>query len=43
LKEYVLEMKQTPTLVGDLTKKPTTKDKIELLSSQKVGPESGQL
>jgi hypothetical protein len=36
-------MKQTPTRVGDLTKKPTTRDKIELLNFQKVGPESGQL
>ncbi len=37
----LLEAKQIPTCVGDPPKKPTTKNKIELLSFQKVGPELG--
>jgi len=43
LKNCLLEAKQTPTRVGDLPKNPTTKDKIEPLSSQSVGLESEQL
>ncbi len=36
-------MKQTPTCVGDPPKKPSTKDKIEPLSFQRVGPKNKQL
>jgi len=43
LKKKLLEAKQTPTRVGDLPKKPTTKDKTKPLSSQSVGLESKQL
>jgi hypothetical protein len=42
-KEHVLKAQHTFVHVGDLTKKPTIRDKIELLSSQKVGPKSKQL
>jgi hypothetical protein len=36
-------MKQTLAHVGDLLKKPTTKDKIQPLVFQKMGPKSEQL
>lgn len=36
-------MRQNPTLVSDPPRKPITRDKTKPLSSQKVGPESGQL
>jgi hypothetical protein len=38
LKERLLKTKQIPTHVSDSPKKPTTGDKIEPLTSQKVGP-----
>jgi hypothetical protein len=34
--------KQTHARVGNLPKKPTIRDKIKPLGSQRVGPESGQ-
>jgi hypothetical protein len=43
LKEHLLKMKQTPARVGNLPKKPTTRDKIKPLSFQRVQHESGQL
>jgi len=36
MKEGLLEMKQTPACVGNLPKKPTTKDKTKPLDSQKM-------
>jgi hypothetical protein len=36
-------VKQTFAHVGDLLKKPATRDKIKPLSSQSVGLENGQL
>jgi hypothetical protein len=41
-KKHVLKAKHILAHIGNLTKKPTTGDKIELLGSQKVGPESKQ-
>jgi hypothetical protein len=41
-KKRVLQTKHTLACVGDLTKKPTIEDKIELLGFQKVGFESKQ-
>jgi len=41
MKERLLKERQIPTLVGDLPKKPSTKDKIKALGFQRVGPESG--
>jgi hypothetical protein len=41
MKEHILKERQIPTLVGDLPKKPSTRDKIKPLGFQKVGPESG--
>ncbi len=38
----LLEAKQTPACVGDLSKKPTIGDKTEPLRFQKVGPKSRQ-
>jgi hypothetical protein len=43
LKERILEAKQTLTHVNDMSKKSITKDKIELLSAQRVRPKSKQL
>jgi hypothetical protein len=43
LKECVLKVKQTLVHVGDLLKKPTTKNKIRPLGFQMVGPKSEQL
>ncbi len=37
-----IKMRQFCVHVGDPPKKPTTKDKIKLLSIQKVGPKNGQ-
>jgi hypothetical protein len=41
-KERLLEAKQTPICVGDLPKKLAIRDKIEPLSFQRVGLDSGQ-
>jgi hypothetical protein len=43
LKECVLKVKQTLAHVGDLFKKPTTRDKTQPLGFQRVGPKSEQL
>jgi hypothetical protein len=43
LKECVLKVKQTLVHVGDLLKKPTTRDKIQSLGFQMVEPKSKQL
>jgi hypothetical protein len=42
LKECLLEVKQTLAHISNLPKKPTTRDKIEPLGSQRVGLESEQ-
>ncbi len=42
LKEHVLEVRQTPTCVHDMPKKPSTRGKTKPLGSQKVGLENGQ-
>jgi hypothetical protein len=34
---------KTPTHVGDSLKKPATRDKIQPLSFERVGPKNGQL
>jgi hypothetical protein len=43
LKECLLGARKTPTCVSDLLRKLITGDKIQPLSSQRVGPESEQL
>jgi len=43
LKERLLKAKQTPIHVINLPKKPTTRERIEPLSSQRVGFENKQL
>jgi hypothetical protein len=42
LKEHLLKVKQTPTCVNDPPNKLAIGDKIEPLSFQRVGFESGQ-
>jgi hypothetical protein len=42
LKKHLLKVRQILIHVGNPTKMPATKDKIEPLSSQKVGPKNKQ-
>jgi hypothetical protein len=43
LKECLLKAKKTLVYISDLPKKLATRDKIEPLGFQRVGPKNGQL
>jgi hypothetical protein len=43
LQDYLLKMRQIPIYVGDPLEMHATRDKIETLGSQKVGPKNKQL